>query len=123
MLNPEIKNEWIIALRSGDYKQGKSVLQSEHGTFCCLGVICDILQKKGVVQMTPDALNRKSYKLKIEVIGDDAILSDGIAQYLGIDSDPIVHYFDMKWELSGLAALNDTGVSFAEIATLIEEQL
>ena len=44
----------LVALRSGEYEQGKNQLQSEYG-YCCLGVMCDVfaketgraLQKKG----------------------------------------------------------------------------
>ncbi len=32
---------WVDALRSGKYKQGKSVL-NESNYYCCLGVLCEI---------------------------------------------------------------------------------
>lgn len=35
--------DWIAALRSGKYKQGRNLLRTfENDTFCCLGVLCDI---------------------------------------------------------------------------------
>lgn len=34
--------KWIEALESGEYKQGKLQLKSSSGTYCCLGVACDI---------------------------------------------------------------------------------
>jgi len=46
-MNKKIKKEWIKALRSGEYKQGKGKLcRSEDGgetyQYCCLGVLIDI---------------------------------------------------------------------------------
>lgn len=35
------KEEWIAALRSGEFKQGKSRLVSNDG-YCCLGVMCEV---------------------------------------------------------------------------------
>ena len=35
------KEKWLVALRSGDYKQGKSTLwDAIDNTYCCLGVLC-----------------------------------------------------------------------------------
>ena len=41
-MNIEDKNEWIEALTSGEYKQGKSYLCTKSGQFCCLGVLADL---------------------------------------------------------------------------------
>jgi|SRR6516162_4963994 hypothetical protein len=42
-MNSEIKNKWIKALRSGEYKQGEGVLHNQiSNTYCCLGVLCQI---------------------------------------------------------------------------------
>lgn len=52
-LHPEIKTKWLEALRSGEYKQGRSLLhyKTDEGEdcFCCLGVLCDIAAKEGVI--------------------------------------------------------------------------
>ena len=34
---------WIAALRSGEYAQGKGYLRTHDDTFCCLGVLCDVV--------------------------------------------------------------------------------
>ena len=37
----EHRQQWIVALRSGNYKQGKGALRNSN-EYCCLGVACDI---------------------------------------------------------------------------------
>ena len=41
LMKKEVADEWIKALRSGDYNQTKESLSDGDG-FCCLGVLCDI---------------------------------------------------------------------------------
>jgi hypothetical protein len=49
MIDPEFKKEWVAALRSGYYKQGKYKLRnSPRAQYCCLGVACDISAKRGI---------------------------------------------------------------------------
>ena len=45
MINSIIKQAWINALKSGEYKHGQYALHSKD-TFCCLGVLCDIYRKE-----------------------------------------------------------------------------
>lgn len=40
--------EWVAALRSGEYRQGRSRLRNEYGQMCCLGVYADLCVKKGL---------------------------------------------------------------------------
>jgi hypothetical protein len=53
-LNEEIKARWTAALRSGDYEQGFTLLQSE-GKFCCLGVLCELAVADGIVTTSEGA--------------------------------------------------------------------
>ena len=50
-MNKEVKQQWVAALRSGEYKQGKNALrrqyEGEDAEFCCLGVLCDLAVKAG----------------------------------------------------------------------------
>jgi hypothetical protein len=45
-MNPDIKEQWTKALRSGDYNQGQCYLFStdnyQNERFCCLGVLADV---------------------------------------------------------------------------------
>ena len=47
-MNKEIKDKWVKALRSGEYKQGRLYLQRDN-LFCCLGVLCKILNVPNIV--------------------------------------------------------------------------
>jgi hypothetical protein len=51
-MDPLIKQMWVDALRSGDYKQGTRRLHyldsAGEERFCCLGVLCDLAVKNGV---------------------------------------------------------------------------
>jgi len=38
MIDAKLKQDWLDALRSDDYKQGKGSLKS-YGRYCCLGVL------------------------------------------------------------------------------------
>lgn len=41
-MNPELKQKWIEALESGKYKKGKAKLRRVDGSYCCLGVLCEV---------------------------------------------------------------------------------
>jgi hypothetical protein len=40
-MNKRLRNRWIGALRSGEYKKGRHNLYAR-GRYCCLGVLCAI---------------------------------------------------------------------------------
>ena len=40
-MDTKIKAQWLAALRSGEYKQGKRFLHNKDHEFCCLGVLLD----------------------------------------------------------------------------------
>lgn len=110
-MNPEIKQKWVAALRSGEYQQGKHRLHSIGGKFCCQGVLTDLRVKaEGLAWGRERALD-----------GRRICWSDDTVAWAGI-SDP-----DVEVEINGTVAPlwehNDTGRTFAEIANAIEEQL
>ena len=53
MMNPEVKQLWLDALRSGKYEQGKLMLRPTDNSYCCLGVLCEIAQESGIGQYVP----------------------------------------------------------------------
>lgn len=61
-MDPRIKQMWIAALRSGDYKQAKRRLRIEHSdgsaSYCCLGVLCELYrQETGEGEWLDDLVN------------------------------------------------------------------
>jgi hypothetical protein len=45
-MNPEVKQKWIEALKSGEYKKGDGTLKTSDNEYCCLGVLCDVFHKE-----------------------------------------------------------------------------
>lgn len=41
-ITQKLKDKWVTALRSGEYTQGRGGLRI-NDTFCCLGVLCDLI--------------------------------------------------------------------------------
>lgn len=140
-MNQEIKEKWLAALRSGKYKQGKTVLRSQDDCYCCLGVLCDIQDsgqwvpidhpKDGAcyVYSQDGELNQFDFTIGSEVL--PAFVADNI----GIRSvNPIVQMTSALQEIlskkgpvytrdmAALSVLNDAGCSFEELANIIEEQ-
>ena len=48
MMHPLV-NKWIDALESGEYQQGRGKLRTKDNKFCCLGVLCDLAVKEGIL--------------------------------------------------------------------------
>ena len=104
-MNKEIKDRWLIALRSGDYIQGTGSLKIDD-SFCCLGVLCDILQKDLNTYWDDDSFENTSDLLP-EIVWKYAELPD---------SDPGID------GTRTLSSCNDfRRNSFEEIADLIEK--
>jgi hypothetical protein len=100
-MNVELKAKWVEALRSGSYKQGKGRLRTTDNTFCCLGVLCDI------IDATKWKLNNDYY---YDERWDSAVVPSELRQRIKLD-----HKVQSQAML-----MNDCGRSFAEIADMIE---
>jgi hypothetical protein len=108
----EVMKQWTEALRSGKYKQGNQVLKSKSGHFCCLGVLCDI---SGLSEwkLEEEGLPYEKY------FNSNALLPEPVRTWAGIYN--IFGRFHTNAPLESLATLNDDGLSFEQIADLIEE--
>lgn len=113
-MKPEIKRKWLEALRSGQYKQTSGCL-TDGERFCCLGVLTNLyLLEKGETWL-------KDEGGVIGVPEDDGLetsgLPEAVCDWAGLRSnDPLVG-------VATLAAENDTGTKFPQIADLIERHL
>lgn len=128
-LPPEVKEEWLKRLRSGQYKQGTASLRTETDEFCCLGVLCDIYAERvpNSFQWTLDE-DAKAYHFgKFFGFPPDAVTkwaADALTQHLPVKGRSVklteIGYGNS--EIS-LIAMNDYGATFEEIANIIEEEL
>lgn len=115
-MNPTVKQEWLTALRSGDYPQGRFALHLGPG-YCCLGVLCDLYrQAQGDGPET---------WVEQHIDDEDAILHT-VFFYQACStmiSKPIMDWVGLNGcEASSLAEQNDHGASFTQIAETIEAQ-
>jgi len=107
-MNPQIRKDWCKALRSKEYKQGSGVLRSTTNEWCCLGVLCDIVESTRWEQHE-DISDNWFYDGQFEIPEQD----DFITKQSGLDVDT----------MTVLATMNDGGDDFDTIATWLEKNL
>ena len=112
-MNQDIKDKWINALRSGEYKQGTGALKNSNDAFCCLGVLCDLHAKETDARWVDVQEGwLASY------FGSDGELPDEVIEWAGLKlRDPVIcdHF---------ISTYNDKeGYSFDQLADLIEKHL
>ena len=130
-MNPEVKQKWIDALRSGKYEQGSERLRSVSG-YCCLGVLCDIYAKehntewefRGNEETNLQPMDYWYYE------GESEFLPESVMDWAGLkvpnpslridveDNDEDNWYYQDE-----IANVNDSGYTFNDLSKLIEEQL
>lgn len=125
-MNQEIKQKWLKALRSGEYKQGAGGLKRIHSSnnpsgkntfsYCCLGVLSEICGiENEAVKLDTGTLFSGIYYFKYPMNCKRLtnmppaiwLKSVGISDYVGDE----------------LAEMNDDGMPFIKIADWIEENL
>jgi hypothetical protein len=130
-MNPEIKAQWVAALRSGDYEQGMSRLVTVRGDgtfdYCCLGVLCDLAVKADVPLTVLDEGISRSYD------NYNGLLPQAVRDWAGFTEDSAIDTGEGEFRVHvgiseagdpiDLAELNDGGDSFDKIAELIEAGL
>lgn len=116
-MKPKIKQKWIAALESDEYKQTKRYLKTEEG-FCCLGVLTDLyLQEIGDI-WTPEVLDENVFYTYDEC---GYQLPNDVVEWAGlVHDDPTVEINGITTQLS---SLNDDGVDFKEISKLINSSM
>lgn len=101
-LPPEIKTQWLEALRSGKFPQGKHMLCT-NGCYCCLGVLSHIQGR-----LTPSGY-------------------DGTTDTVLCHDNPLNWVNDVRVAVADgpitLIGLNDNGMPFTQIADIIEHAL
>lgn len=138
-MNPEVKTRWLEALRSGKFKQGLKSLFSPasstdvgEGSYCCLGVLCEI---EGALVRVGDGVHRGVRISEAGVEGDrteyyrpPAALLQKWGLSTHFDVDAVGHLVRMndgptRFAIRPVEGLEDRKYTFPEIATWIEENL
>lgn len=125
-MRKEIKELWVNALRSGEYKQHTGSLKDpDTNSFCCLGVLCDLHRKR---RKTATWKFNSSYG-STDYMNNSGALPAKVIKWAGLDKDvesgkilaPASVYIVKNNE--SLIRKNDYGGTFAQIADIIEENL
>lgn len=79
------RDEWIEALLSGKYKQGKGALHeisNGKSSFCCLGILCDLHKQRLslTIDYVPNLKNGKTCFVKYD--SDQSLLPPRLSSYL-----------------------------------------
>lgn len=122
MINKEAMREWVSTLYYGKYDQTDG--QLEHleyegddvvsSSFCCLGVACDLFKNR--MKLTRE-VNEETDLITYNGIHD--VLPEPVADYLGLESDPVVGYNDHGIIMTATDANDVEALSFKEIAVKI----
>ena len=142
-MNQEIKERWLAALRSGQYKQTDGYLNvqavnpnednptNNNGDgFCCLGVLCEIAVADGVIQKQRSAsADFFEYGDPAREDWDYSVLPETVKEWAGLrDTNPFINDIPEDGDADGdywvpISEVNDNGLSFTEIAKFIERDL
>ena len=103
-MDAEIKAQWVAALRSGKYEQGREQLRC-NDKFCCLGVLCDLVKDDIGAAWEADYFVFDDRRI-------GALLPSKVRIHVGLLNSTITN---------ALMGMNDSdGASFKDIANFIE---
>ncbi len=126
-MNEIIKSQWVAALRSGQYTQGRGALR-RRSEYCCLGVLCELHR---ISTGAPADAWQRVHKSDTSNSGLDPmeaylgatdLLPAEVTEWAQVGS-PNPDVGMLSNERCSLAKLNDSRVPFATIANLIERDL
>lgn len=90
-LNEDLILEWIAALRSGNYIQGERQLHIPPNEFdntheyCCLGVLCEVAVKHGMVRFDANYPDAYTYEFKNPNPEDTGSDMEYLVEYINSD--------------------------------------
>ena len=135
-LKKEIKEKWLIELRSGKYKQGKENLKTvspDGARYCCLGILTDIyLNENKRRWLTPSSSEGPCSIKTVNGLSVNQCLPPEEVNKWALDEsydgngEPWAYRLKHPdtWDKSTWSLWNDNdhgGKSFSEIADIIEE--
>lgn len=90
-MHPEIKDAWVKALESGEYKQGYCSLRTADDKYCCLGVLCQLAVEAGVISEPKQYTRYGDWHYG----GDTAFLPTEVKNWAGVQSG-LIKLIDMN---------------------------
>ena len=121
------RRQWLAALRDPDRMQVKNVLckLDDDGNavgYCCLGVAADVAGTRWNVLKVNGTGPVRTYEGECGSTSYE-VLPPETAEWLGLGSEARLPDLNRQYDghTLSLAGLNDEGLSFGEIAALIEE--
>jgi len=127
----EHRKRWVEALRSGDYDQATGALRDATlEGYCCLGVACDL----ALTDFASQKMGWDGPEVVWVPVYDDEVDEDGYAREEEHLPIPVRDWLGLKHEAGSfnykdedgvitdesLAEMNDNGLTFLQIADIIE---
>ena len=107
--------QWLEALESGKYIQGRDCLVTTGGKFCCLGVACDLFAGVKAFPVQNNIHGKMAY------IGETNYLPPIVINKLCFFSSDGAQDKSLVNKSKSIAQMNDEGMTFKEIAAVIRK--
>ena len=129
-MNKAVMEQWVAALRSGEYKQTEGRLRAfddnnnqPTNCFCCLGVLCDLFAKTRTDCAwgeSDDEYEDCAFVVEdIETV--DKVLPQLVRRWAGMNSECGDFFNEALKDEQRLTDMNDCGATFEELANVIEK--
>lgn len=112
-MNQDIKQQWVEALRSGDYEQGYHQLRDFEGRYDAVGVLCDLAVKAGVIDEPVFYGEGRE---------DPIFWGYKYADMVSWAPPAVAQWVGEPHRLNRICIKNDSHMTFNQIADYIEEQ-
>lgn len=111
-MKKNVARKWINALRSGKYKKTTGALKRTDGSYCALGVLCDLYKRDGKPLGEKTSKNPEDeFYDAVRIGGEVQMPPKKVLNWAGLG----------QIQAEDIASLNDFGDSFKRIATFIEQ--
>ena len=116
-MKEDIATRWNEALESGEYKQNHDEHLKDNTGFCCLGVLCELAVKDGIISSAKYRPENEFFSYG----GYTAILPPEVMDWAGMASETGMFLDEDENQSECLTTINDSGVKFPEIAKIIKD--
>ena len=119
-MNPLIKAKWVSALRSGEFKQGTMQLRTLDDKYCCLGVLCELAVREGVIDPPLPGVQGQ-FTDAYYFDGNKNYVPLAVRQWAGLEDSVGGYHVEGVETEQVLAVNNDASMPFPQIADIIEK--